>query len=197
MLAAAVVLGAASLFAYSRAAQPFWKHLTAVSPSTGGNLLLFQIDVDGDGRREVFISPSNLCGTGGCPWYVYSPTRTSREVTYLGEAGFSARGYRFSPGTHTITYCWHMSAAECALGAYRFTGKRMLHRNLGGCDSRSERCAAELHRIREWQTKHAPPVLTGELPEGEGGTVVWRSSGGALSSDVPDLDRLRVVSTRE
>jgi len=75
--------------------QPFWEHVSQVSngpTSPGSQLLLLRLDVNADGRPEIFLALSEECGNGGCPWIVYSPTERPNRGRYLGAAAFSPGG---------------------------------------------------------------------------------------------------------
>ena len=38
--------------------EPFWDHFLRVADAGGGRLLLILLDVNGDGRKEIFLSGS-------------------------------------------------------------------------------------------------------------------------------------------
>jgi hypothetical protein len=182
-------------------AEPFWNHFLGVADAGSGRLLLILLDADGDGRKEIFLAPSETCGNGGCAWYVYSPTPVPNQVRYLGEAGFSPGGYRFTRSTHTISACWHMSAADCALGEYRFQNGRMTRVSLGTCRSEDAGCQADLARTGRWQKEEAPPLLSADVPEsGEMGKLAWHQARGSTASPatgMPDFNALVVAPRRE
>ena len=177
--------------------EPFWDHFLRVADAGGGRLLLILLDVNGDGRKEIFLAPSETCGNGGCIWHVYSPTPGLNQVRYLGEAGFSPSGYRFTRSTHTLTDCWHMSAADCTLREDRFQSGEMTHLGLGTCRSADADCQAELARIARWQREEAPPLLSADVPEsGELGKLEWHQTRGSTAipaTGAPDFNVLVVA----
>jgi hypothetical protein len=191
----------AALFAASApsGAQPFWEHFLGVSEwmaRPDSHLLLFRLDANGDGLSEVFIAPEEKCGNGGCPWFVYSPLPQSRTFRYLGDAAFSVGGFRFERGV--ITLCWHISAAECMWGQYRFQGDDMTQLPGRICRTTAEGtswCDAELDAIQEWQ-RHPPDLLFGTLAEYSGNTptILWttRSMTSVQVEKLPPFDQAMV-----
>lgn len=181
----------------TQAGQSFWDVFPDDAP--GSRLLLILLDVDGDGRKEIFLAPADTCGNGGCVWNVYSPTPVPNQVRYLGETAFSPGGYRFTASTHTLMDCWHMSAADCALGERRFQGGQMRNRHMGTCRTKDAGCRAQLARIAQWQKEEAPPVLSADVPEsGNLRTLAWRQARGSTvvpATGVPDFNALVVAPT--
>jgi len=179
------------------AGEMFWDHFVNVTDVGPGALLLILLDVDGDGRKEIFLAPTTTCGNGGCAWAVYSPSSTPNRVRYLGQAGFSPGGFRLTPGTHALTSCWHMSAADCELGEHRIENGRMSFRKLGTCRSADTSCDTELKRIAAWQAEHDVPVLSAEVNETiDLDSLKWlrrQAPGAATASDLPDFKNLVVV----
>jgi hypothetical protein len=181
--------------------QPFWEHVSQVSNGPtfpGSQLLLLRLDVNADGRPEIFLALSEECGNGGCSWVVYSPTEGPNRVRYLGQAGFSTGGYRFAAGA--LSYCWHMSASECGWGQYLFHGYRMEHRQGRTCkwDTGQDTswCDAELDAIRRWQGQ-APEVLVATVPDPDSvgpKALQWtgRDSKPVSRERIPQLDALIV-----
>jgi hypothetical protein len=184
--------------AATQAAVPLWDHFLERADLPPGRVLLILFDADGDGRNEIFLAPAGTCGNGGCAWFVYSRAAAPNQVRYLGEAGFSPGGYRYSRDTHTMTDCWHMSAADCMLGEHRFERGQMIHRNLGRCDSTEARCENELARIRRWQAEEAPPSYSADVPAtGDLAALRWRNlkeAAGAKPGALPNFDRLVVIT---
>jgi hypothetical protein len=194
-----------SLFAVVavQTATPLWDHFLEVADVYGGRLLLILLDADGDGRQEIFLAPSTTCGNGGCGWYVYSPTPVLNQVRYLGQAAFSPGAFRFTRSTHTIRSCWHMSAADCELGEYRFDRGTMSQRSLGTCRSTSAACELEFKQIAEWQRAERPLLLFADLPESSDlERLEWSQSGEPIAGvkvpdfNVPDFNVLVLVPGR-
>jgi hypothetical protein len=177
---------------------PFWSHLpqvTDLNAQRGSRLHLILLDVNGDGREEIFITPAALCGNGGCVWTVYSPTGRSHEVSHLGEARFSAGSYRFDGSMQLLTHCWRVSADVCTLGAIRFANTDMQPQVLRDCRSTDPTCSNELALIRQWQTSRAPAPLEAVITVDE---VVqelrWTEQKTGRAATLPlNLDRLRVM----
>jgi hypothetical protein len=187
-----------SATALTGAAEPLLDHFTRTSEiMLGGDraaaVYMVLLDTTGDGRDEIFLSHEQKCGTGGCPWNIYSPTGPG-VVTYLGEAGFAAGGFRYIPRSRSLVVCWHMSAEECSLGRYSFSGGQMRQHPGRSCPAREVWCEKELQRIRAWQAKHAPPFLSSRLP-GTGGRLRWTARAASSAGRVPAVEALVVVGT--
>jgi len=180
--------------------EPFWTHFGRVTESGSGELILIQLDANGDGRPEIFMAPKWTCGNGGCGWRVYSPTPDRRVLRYLGEAGFHMAGYRLS--ARTLTHCWHMSAGECAWGQYEFHRYRMRQlpgRSCPASDPDAGWCEKELAAIREWQRDRAPEPMWGTFSDEDPGVRrlkwVYRKLVPVDQTDVPDFDELVVANS--
>src|SRR3989338_3754859 len=46
------------------------------------DLLFEKKDLNHDGVVELFLSPQEMCGTGGCPWYIFEQ---KKDYIFLGE----------------------------------------------------------------------------------------------------------------
>jgi hypothetical protein len=172
---------------------PLLDHFAKVSELAPFDTRLYMmlLDITEDGADELFVAHEQKCGNGGCPWSVYSPVARG-EVVYLGEVAFSASGFLFRRSTRTLTYCWHMSAAECSLGGYRIDGSALEPLPGLTCDSTVAACQRELEQIRRWQDRFAPPLLLADYSP-DGSALRWSVTRGVvLPGRIPRLESLSV-----
>jgi hypothetical protein len=183
----------------ARPAVRLWDHFADTIEAPPGRLVLLLIDLDGDGRKEIFLAPGTTCGNGGCGWYVYSPTAKPNQVRYLGDTAFSPAGYRVDPGTGALISCVHISGGSCALSEDRIQAGTLAHRDLGECMSDQPACKAELDRIAQWQNQQRQALYFAEVPASANfDQLKWSGRDGVAvsSAEIPNLNRL-VVSARE
>jgi hypothetical protein len=181
-----------------QSAIPLWDHFQDVADVGPGRLLSMLLDVDGDGRTEIFLTASQACGNAGCVWQVYSPAAAPNRARYLGEAAFPAGGFRWSPAARALTSCWHLSAFECELIEFRVVNGMIVRRGLGLCRSADSTCQTELGRIGQWQRQSGVPVFESNIPATLDLTALtWSRQGSAARrGDLPDFDALAVTSDR-
>jgi hypothetical protein len=185
-------------FAVGQNGSSFWDHFLTVADVGVGRLSLILLDINGDGREEIFLAPSGTCGNGGCAWYVYSRTESPNHVQYLGEVDVPPAVYRLDRASRTLTSCWRMSGTECALVEHRVQNGALSRRTIGSCRSKDDACGVELTRIARWQRDEAPPVLSAAVPASIDLTSLeWsesQSASAVRATAVPDFKTLRIVS---
>jgi hypothetical protein len=182
-----------------QSATPFWDHFQSVADVGAGRLSLILLDLDGDGRTEIFLAPALTCGNAGCTWQVYSPVAASGQARYLGEASFPIAGFRLTPSNRALTSCWHLSAFECELSEYRLENSAISRRSLGTCRADTAVCQGESIRISEWQRQNDPPVFTAEVASDlDLERLKWTHQGSTAAAaprvSVPNFDRLAVIA---
>ena len=81
-------------------------------------LLFEKKDLNHDGVVELFISPQEMCGTGGCPWYIFE------DHLFLGEIFGMFNTLTLLPASKTnydkIRIYHHMSADTGIVVDYEF-----------------------------------------------------------------------------
>ena len=88
------------------------------------DLLFEKKDLNRDGVAELFLSPQEMCGTGGCPWYIFEKKEQEKYHVFLGEifGGFNTLILVPNPKAtySTLRIYHHMSADSGIVVDYEF-----------------------------------------------------------------------------
>jgi hypothetical protein len=168
-----------------------------VAPGTR-EVMLIQIDMNGDGRPDLLLGPSERFGNAGGPWHAYvRGDEPLPAFTYVGALEFHPFAYRFSPDTRTLSAAWRAGPDERRIG--RFVIDRNEVRYVGGPNCELSRltsaCSVELDAIEKWQAS-APPVLRRTFNEDNVPVTPWTETrtGAPVTTDVPEIHVARVFT---
>ncbi len=97
----------------------------AFEDDDGRALKSIAIDLNGDSKPEKLVPNEFLCGNGGCPWIVYSPT-VKRVIGKL----FANRILVLTTVTHgyNVLKCSWSGSGQTKTAIYVFNGKRYTKR---------------------------------------------------------------------
>jgi hypothetical protein len=178
---------------------PIWGHFldhAQVLCGEKASSLLMLLDLDADGSDEILLAHSSHCGSGGCPWLVYTPTDVTGNVQYAGSVGFGL--VAFSQASRVLLGSWHMSASDSVQTCWRLEQRELLVLPAEEC-SRVPWAPAHLtgeDRYR-WIRAHEPLRLAardecGDAPESQDWVEAYRRP--FNPQRIPNLRRMYVVN---
>ncbi len=88
-------------------------------------LTRFFLDINDDGRPDLFVTGTSLVGNAGAPFHVFiSGSKGYRELgeVFLDNGSFQLLELKHK-GVRDIKVCSHLSASECVLRTFIYNGK--------------------------------------------------------------------------
>lgn len=158
-----------------------------------GSIMRMELDVTGDGRKEVFLSNSELTGSSGGRWLVYSPMADS-SYRVFARISFHGRFFRYERDTSLFVAGGHVSAEQTSLRYYRVDVVGFTLLKGGICPGFSADCEHELDLIRAWQKSDAPPLYFLEVEKfSDTSFNRWHTIDEDVPVELTPLDKMRVT----
>ena len=78
-----------------------------------------------DVRNQFLVkAPREICGNGGCPFWLFIPLRGQLQVALSGGAGALLMRKSMSHGFHDLVTVWHRGGGEAGYEVFRWNGRR-------------------------------------------------------------------------
>jgi len=177
-----------------------FKRVSFMDPTSSAYVYRMDVDLTGDGCKEILLGHSQSSGNAGVTWQVYSPREGDGKLRFIGRLLCHFGGFGYDSARSEIVLGARNNAASGWIFRYKVDahGIQEVHRT-DLLDSDDPGYREEIELIRNWQESASIEVLWATVEEyGSLKSLEWREfKTQELRKSARSFDDLIVVESED